>query len=435
MAEPKKKAVVGSLVDAESESLLIAAALHDRTVVDGQGFSSSLFLTGDNERLARTLIECAQAGIPATPTNIALQSKDAKLGELAAKVGARGLGASPALLIKRLSDIRSRSAIAAVSREFYDKAFEDGGEDGAVLIDEFESRVLSMRGPSGTRMSTGSDMREVFENIKWRSLNPGAIKGRPTPFEKLDDLMDGLPNGELIIVAARPSGGKTALMMNCIETEILGGGVPLVFSMEMSATALKQRALAAFSRTPSGKMDRPWTPHELRMLADGIKKMAEWKWFIDDTERASIRHILSTARRMKKEHGITSIWVDYLQLCRGVRKSSQTDRRAEVGEVTGELKAMAKELDVPVIALCQIRRPTDVYDKVEGRTKHQKPELHHLKESGDIEQDADQVVLIDRDQRENASKATLILGKNRNGPTGEVPVEYQPHICRFKSAV
>jgi replicative DNA helicase len=165
--------------------------------------------------------------------------------------------------------------------------------------------------------------------------------------------------------------------------------------------------------------------------------MSAWNWFIDETPRADIAYIRRTARRLKKEHGITSVWIDYLQLVSVAshRKGKQLDRRLEIGEITGEGKAMAKELDVPVIFGCQIRRPQDIYDKVESRTKHQRPELHHLKESGDIEQDADQVILIDRDQRENATKATLILAKNRNGGTGEVAVEYMPHLCRFRQAI
>jgi replicative DNA helicase len=391
----------------------------------------SLFQGKQHRELCVAILDLDGRSQTVNADSIMLLTKDENLAKLADKLVTRPPGVSPSLLISRLQEVRDRARLADVCRRGHEAAFNED-EDIKEALDVFESEALGIR-PIGSRVKRGGDMKAVLDLIKWKALNPGKIRGRTTGYDKLDVLSDGLLGGEMIILAARPSCGKTALMSNMIETEIHSGGTPLVFSMEMAETSLKMRLLAAVARVAT-RMERPWTPAEQKALADAIRKMAGWNWFLDETERADVRYIRSTARKLKKEKKVTSIWIDYLQLARGVRKSSQTDRRVEVGECSGEFKAMAKELDVPVIVCAQIKRPLEVYDRVEKRTMHQEPELHHLKESGDIEQDADQVGLLDRDQRENSTKATLIWAKNRNGPTGRVELEYQPEICRFKQA-
>jgi replicative DNA helicase len=434
---PKEKpAPEANLRDEQAEAALLSAAFAEPKLAEDQAFRPELFLGANNRRLADSLITMRSKGTELNPANVLLHTKLEELAKLAEKLCIRKLGGSPELLIARLEEVRQRAAMARIAREMHDCAFDEAvTPDGA--MDGFEQELMAVRRRASTGLQRGGDMKGVLEEVRWRAMHPTAIRGRSTGIPSLDELMDGLIGGEEIIIAGRPSVGKTAIMANMIEEEILAGGVPLVFSLEMSATSLRKRALASVARVPTSRIGRPWTPAEAKAIAMGIKTMSAWNWFIDETPRADIAYIRRTARRLKKEHGITSVWIDYLQLVSVAshRKGKQLDRRLEIGEITGEGKAMAKELDVPVIFGCQIRRPQDIYDKVESRTKHQRPELHHLKESGDIEQDADQVILIDRDQRENATKATLILAKNRNGGTGEVAVEYMPHLCRFRQAI
>jgi replicative DNA helicase len=431
-----KQAAEPNLRDEQAEAALLSAVFETPGLAEDGSFTTALFLSASNRLLAEALIELRSKGTEPTPANILLHTKNEELAKLAEKLCIRKLGGSPPLLMARLEEVRQRSQMARIAREMHDCAFDEAVvPDGA--LDGFEQQIMGVRRRAKTGLHRGGDMKGVLEEIRWRAANPTAIRGRSTGIPMLDELMDGLIGGEEVIIAGRPSVGKTAIMANMIEEEISQDGIPLVFSLEMSATSLKKRILASVARVPTSRTGRPWTPAEAAAIAMGIKKMSSWNWFLDETPRADIAYIRRTARQLKREHNITSVWIDYLQLVSVAshRKGKQLDRRLEIAEVTGEGKAMAKELDVPVVFGCQIRRPQDIYDKTESRTRHQRPELHHLKESGDIEQDADQVILIDRDQRENATKATLILAKNRNGGTGEVAVEYMPHLCRFRQAI
>ena len=252
------------------------------------------------------------------------------------------------------------------------------------------------------------------------------ITGVPTGYSMLDDMTGGFQNSELIIIAGRPSHGKTAFAMNIARNaSIIGKKNIGIFSLEMSFKELLIRMLSTEAKINGQKLKiGKSTPEEWNKLASTYHKL-KTNIFIDDSSSLSIFEIRAKARRMKKENNIDMIIVDYLQLVKGPESSERRD--LEVGYVSRGLKALAKELDVPVVACAQLNRG------IEGRGKEKMPVLSDLRESGSIEQDADVVIFVHRpimgmkvdplqpDYEELKRKAEIIIGKQRNGPTGQLP--------------
>ncbi|MGE9270361.1 MAG: replicative DNA helicase [Verrucomicrobiales bacterium] len=319
----------------------------------------------------------------------------------------------------------------------------DNPEDTAQLLDQVEQEVLGIR-QSRETTKTFDIKNEVGEVIKqFQQLLAGELEsqGVPTGYPLLDTMSKGLKPGEMFVVAARPSMGKTSLMMNMVEQMCVDQSVPtLVFSCEMTAFQIVQRLLFSRARFPLSKLSRGFTPtkEEIRNLTRAGKEIASAKLWIDDTAGIPIDTLRAKARRRKREDGIGLIAIDYLQLLKSNSRQASNSREREIGEISAGIKALAKELEVPIIVLAQLNRGP------EGRTGSSLgvPRMSDLRESGTIEQDADMIGLLYRtayyaeteeEKEEEAGKAELVLAKNRNGETGHIPLTFLAELMRFES--
>lgn len=249
--------------------------------------------------------------------------------------------------------------------------------------------------------------------------------------------MGGLKASEMIVIGARPSMGKTACLMNIVEHVCVDGGLPcLVFSAEMSTDAIIDRMIYSRARFPRSQLLRGYTPNkgDLQRIHRASTEIAAAPLFIDDKSGPSVGYIRAKARRMHREHGIGMIGIDYLQLCKGESKQAVNSREREIAEISAGLKALAKDLGIPVVVLAQLNRSVEKRGKGDG--KNALPVMSDLRESGSIEQDADQIGLLwraDYQGEEDTGEACLSLAKNRNGPTGRIPLTFIKELARFES--
>ncbi|MFT3806433.1 replicative DNA helicase [Arenimonas sp.] len=272
-------------------------------------------------------------------------------------------------------------------------------------------------------------MKDAFQLLQERYENQGAVTGLPTGFHDFDEMTAGLQNSDLIILAARPAMGKTTLALNIAEYgAIKTKKAVAVYSMEMSASQLAFRLISSIGRVNATRLrtgqleDEDWSRVNM-----AIRMLSDVKIFIDDTPALSPDVLRSKARRIKREHDLGLIVIDYLQLMQV--PGTGENRATEISEISRSLKALAKELNVPVIALSQLNRG------LESRTD-KRPVMADLRESGAIEQDADIIVFIYRDEyynKESPDKglAEVIIGKQRNGPTGMVKLKFFGEYTRF----
>ena len=270
----------------------------------------------------------------------------------------------------------------------------------------------------------------VLEKIEEASKNQGTVTGIPTGFIDLDYKTSGLQPSDFVLIAARPSMGKTAFVLNLVDHIAVKKGLPaMVFSLEMSKEQLVNRMLAMESNVDSQKLrtgtlsDSDWDA-----VVEGIGVIGNSKLIIDDTPGISIMELRSRCRKMKLEHGLSIVIIDYLQLMSGSGKGGE-NRQQEISEISRSLKALARELSAPVIALSQLSRAC------ETRPDH-RPMLSDLRESGAIEQDADVVMFLYRDDYYNKDTdmpniAEVIIAKQRNGPIGTVNLVWRPEYTKF----
>lgn len=314
----------------------------------------------------------------------------------------------------------------------------DVSQDVDALLDESEQSVFSIsRRASGNVFSTSQELTDkVFENLSRLSDNRDAITGVTTGFERLDQLTSGLQNSDLIIVAARPSMGKTAFALCAAMNAAIEQNISVaIFSLEMSKEQLMQRMLAARAHVDLGHLRRPHqlTDEEWRDLYAAADKISHAAIFIDDSAAISTLELRARARRLQAEKGLGLVVVDYLQLMRSSRRTDS--RELEISDISRSLKGLAKELNIPVMALAQLNR------KVEDRTD-KRPILADLRESGAIEQDADVIMFVYRDdvyrfkkpsERPLEGEAEIIIGKQRNGPVGVAELMYLSQYTSFES--
>ncbi|MFO7606769.1 MAG: replicative DNA helicase [Desulfurivibrionaceae bacterium] len=324
--------------------------------------------------------------------------------------------------------------LITTSTEIAGRCYEQQDDINA-LLDETEQTIfeISSAKSSQSYYPISSVINDSFKMVEKLSERKELITGVPSGFTEFDKMTAGLQPSDLIIIAGRPSMGKTALAMNIVQNSAMLSKVPVgVFSLEMSKEQLGMRMLCSISRVDSQRLrtgrvrDNDW-PN----LARAHGMLSESPIFIDDTPAISILEIRAKSRRLKTEHDIGLIVVDYLQLMRG--RDSAERREQEISEISRSLKAMAKELHVPVIALSQLNRG------LESRP-NKRPQLSDLRESGAIEQDADLICFIYRDEvynkaEDNPNKgiAELIVGKQRNGPTGTVHMTFIDSITTFEN--
>jgi len=282
--------------------------------------------------------------------------------------------------------------------------------------------------------SLASLLKATMEVIQSRDQGE-VITGLATGFRDLDEMTSGLQSGEMLVLAARPSMGKTAFALNVAENVALDGHAVGVFSLEMSRQQLAQRLLCSRSEVDSHRLRRNMINKEdYRRLSRAVGELSEAPIFIDDSPGLSILELRAKARRMSLQHGIKLVLVDYLQLLRG---SSRESRQQEVAEISRGIKALARELEIPVVCLSQLNRASEV------REDH-RPRMSDLRESGSIEQDADAVLMLHREEyyhnepewaENNPDKvglAELIISKQRNGPTGTVELTWVGANTKFK---
>jgi replicative DNA helicase len=345
--------------------------------------------------------------------------------------------------IRRYAEIvRERSILRKLvkaSDEIATNAFNPQGKPVAMILDEAEQKIFNI-GEQGSRMKQGFHSMdtlvvELLDRVTEMSENPNDITGVPTGFYDLDRQTSGLQAGDLIILAARPSMGKTALAINIAEHVALNEGLPVaVFSMEMGASQLAVRIVGSIGRIDQGHLRTgKLTDEEWPRLTEAIEKLRTISLHIDETPGLTVSELRANARRLARQCGkLGLIVVDYLQLMSVSSSMGDENRATAVGEISRGLKMLAKELQCPVIALSQLSRG------VESRTD-KRPMMSDLRESGAIEQDADVIMFIYRDEyyTKEACKepgvAEVIISKQRNGPTGTTKLAFLNRITKFES--
>jgi replicative DNA helicase len=333
-----------------------------------------------------------------------------------------------ARLVKQKSMLRK---LISASQQIVSLAFEEE-DDADVIIDKAEHLIFEIaedRVRQGFQY-IGDVAHRRLEQIEQMAGRPEMITGVPTGFTDFDRMTSGLQRQELIVVAARPSMGKTALALNMAQYAAKNGNVVGIFSLEMSAEQLVSRLLCSEARVDAHRLRTGYlNREEWARLADALRRLCETKVYIDDSAGTSVMEMRAKCRRLKAEHGLDMLIIDYLQLMAG--RGRIESRQQEVSQISRDLKGLAKELDIPVVALSQLSRAP------EQRSEH-KPQLSDLRESGAIEQDSDVVCFIYREEvynptDENQGTAELIIGKQRNGPTGVVPLAFLKEFTRFEN--
>lgn len=308
-------------------------------------------------------------------------------------------------------------------------------EGADVLLDQAEQLIfqLSEQRLQGSAIPVRSVLKETFEYIERLYERKEHITGLPTGIRKLDQMTSGLQPSDFIIIAGRPSMGKTSFALNVARYAAIElRRTVLVLSLEMSKEQLVQRLLCAEARVDSHRVRSGFLePRDWPKLTHAAGKLAEAPIFVDDQPALTVLEARAKARRMKAEHGLDLVIVDYLQLMRG---RSAENRQQEIAEISRSLKALAKEIRVPVMALSQLSRA------VEARAQRDyKPQLSDLRESGALEQDSDLILFLYRPARyglqpeEGENHAEVIIGKQRNGPEGTVPVVFIPEYASFEN--
>jgi replicative DNA helicase len=310
--------------------------------------------------------------------------------------------------------------------EIVQSAYESE-EDPQGQLDRAEQRVFEI-----AQSGTGRDFIEIHEIIDahFENIDQRRAEGLMTGFSDLDNLTTGLHPAEYVIVAGRPSMGKTSFAMNVVETVAARGKAVAIFSLEVSRDQLVQNLLCSFSRVDAQRLRKyALSNTDWRDLTDGANQLRQFKIFIDDTPSLSPLALKAKARRMHARQPLDLVVIDYLQL---METPGSENRQQEVSGISRSLKALSRELNVPLIAISQLSRG------VESREQH-KPRLSDLRESGAIEQDADLVLLLYReeyyepDKEEARGKAEVIVAKQRNGPTGSVELAFLSQFMKFEN--
>ena len=345
--------------------------------------------------------------------------------------------------IRRFAEVvRERAMLRkllSVSEEITTSAMNTGGRPVPTILDEAEQKIFNV-GEESARKRQGFQKLDtlgatLLDRITEMSQNPSDVTGVPTGFYDLDRMTSGLQGGDLVILAARPSMGKTALAINIAEHVALNEGLPVaIFSMEMGAAQLVVRIVGSLGRIDQNRLRTgKLQPDEFTRLVETADRVGRSSLFIDESPGLTPSELRANARRLARKCGkLGLIVVDYLQLMSGSNGSDGENRATELGEISRGLKMLAKELQCPVIALSQLSRGVE-------QRPDKKPMMSDLRESGAIEQDADVIMFIYRDDyyKKELSKepgvAEIIIAKQRNGPTGSVKLAFLKNITKIES--
>ena len=431
----------------EAESSVLGGLLLDNGAWDRVG---DLLVDGDFYRHEHQLIYAAIGALinASKPADVITVFEHLQNQGHADAVGGLGYLNSLAQYVPSASNIRRYAEIVrersilrklvSASDEIATAAFNPKGKQVDKILDEAEQKIFNI-GEEGSRMKQGfqsmdSLVVELLDRVQEMADNPNDITGVPTGFHDLDRMTSGLQPGDLVVLAARPSMGKTAFAINIAEHVALNEGLPVaVFSMEMGAAQLAVRIVGSIGRVDQGHLRTgKLTDEEWPRLTEAIERLRTVSLHIDETPGLTPSELRANSRRLARQCGkLGLIVVDYLQLMSGSSGSDGDNRATELGEISRGLKMLAKELQCPVIALSQLNRG------VEQRTD-KRPMMSDLRESGAIEQDADIIMFIYRDDYYNKDSkdpgvAEIIIGKQRNGPTGTVRLAFLKPLTRFES--
>ena len=440
----------GGVVRTPPHSFVAEQAVLGGLLLDSQSWDdvadvlrSEDFYRPDHRLVFEAIGQVAGAGKPADAVTVSEHLE--RIGRLADAGGLSYLGTlvrdtpTAANVRAYAGIVRERSLLRQLLKAGTDIAasvFNNEGETARELVEHAEGRVFAIaeqgvRGARDGAVSVQSLMPALIDQIDEWHNNPGGLRGLPTGFDEFDRKTGGLRPGDLVIVAGRPSMGKTTFAVNMAEFAALQGGVKesvAIFSMEMPSEQLMTRMLSSIGRVSLGHIrsgqisDDDWP-----RITGAAGQLSEARIFIDETPALTPTELRARARRVHREHGLGLVVVDYLQLMQV--PGNNENRATEIAEISRGLKALAKELRVPVIALSQLNRG------VEQRVD-KKPVMSDLRESGAIEQDADMILLIYREEvyDKNTTKkgiAEIDLAKHRNGETGTFLLTFQGQYSRF----
>ncbi len=434
----------------EAEQSVLGGLLLDNTAWDkiSDMVGETDFYRADHRLIFQHVMLLIENNRPADVLTVAESlERSAKLAEAGgqAYLGSLSMNTPSAANIRRYAEIVRERAImrqlAQAGTEIADAAFNPQGREAKDLIDEAESKVFQIA-EVGAKAKQGFVkidplLTETVERIDmlYSRENKDDVIGLATGYVDLDRMTSGLQQGELIVIAARPSMGKTALAMNIVEHVALNlKKAAAVFSMEMSGSQLTLRMIGSVGRVDQHKLrSGTFEESEWPKLVDAVGKLNDSQIHIDDTAGLNALEVRSRARRLHRQcGGLSLIVVDYLQLMSGTSSGREENRATEVAEISRSLKSLSKELKVPVVALSQLNR------SVESR-QDKRPMMSDLRESGAIEQDADLILFIYRDEVYNPTneaskgKAEIIIAKQRNGPTGSVTLTFLGRHTRFEN--
>ncbi|BCU83388.1 replicative DNA helicase [Polycladomyces abyssicola] len=424
----------------EAEQAVLGAILIDPSslVTVTERLRPEDFYRQGHQRLFQVMIELSERGEPLDLVTITSELQDRKLLE---EVGGVSYLTELAEVVPTSANVEYYSRIVeekSILRRLIRTATQiasagySGGAEVAEILDEAEKQILdiSQRRHRNGFVPIHDILMETYEHIEKLHYKKGELTGIPTGYTDLDRMTSGLQPSDLIIIAARPSMGKTAFALNLAQNVAIRSKLPVaIFNLEMSAPQLVMRMLAA-----EGNIDAQafrtgnLTEEDWEKLTMAISTLSEAPIFIDDTPGVTVFDIRSKLRRLQAEHGLGLVLIDYLQLISGRGGES---RQQEISEISRSLKLMARELNVPVIALSQLSRAVE-------QRQDKRPMLSDLRESGSIEQDADVVAFLYRDDyyNEDSEKKNIlevIIGKQRNGPVGKVELLFLKNYNKFLS--
>ncbi len=427
----------------EAEQSVLGGLLLDNTSFDriADALGADDFYRREHRLIFNAIRVLCQESTPADAVTVAEHLE--KHGDLEHAGGLAYVGSlanntpSAANIAAYAAIVRERAILRRLiqaSGEISAAAYSPEGRSALEVLDRAEERILEIS-ETGNRRGNFQPitalLSQAVERIDQLFRSDSPLTGVPTGFADLDEMTSGLQPGDLIIIAGRPSMGKTSLAMNIAENAAVGHKTPVaIFSLEMPGSQLAMRMMASLGRinahkVRTGKLDDDDWPR----LTSAVNLLNDAPLYIDDTPALTPMELRARARRLKREHNLGMIIVDYLQLMQATE--TEENRATEISNITRSLKALAKELSVPLIAMSQLNR------SVESR-QDKRPVMSDLRESGAIEQDADVILFIYRDEVYNKDsaekgKAEVIIGKQRNGPTGEVPLTFLGEYTRFEN--
>lgn len=427
----------------EAEQSILGGILLDNSAVNNviEILDADDFYSESHRKIFKAIIELSEKNEPSDLVTLANKLRDknqldtlggeAYLASLVNSVPSAANIAYYSKIVKEKSTLRRLiGAATEILNESYNSAI-----DIESVLDEAEHAIfeISENKIKPSFFPIREIIKDSFRTIEQLFEKKALITGVSTGFKRIDELTSGLQKSDLIIIAGRPSMGKTALAINIAEHASMANDIPVaIFSLEMSKEQLAFRMLSSQARVDSQKLRKGWLGEtDWPKLTTAAGKLSEAPIFIDDTPSISVLEMKAKSRRLKAEKGLGLIVLDYLQLMKG--RDSSMPREQEISEISRSLKALAKELQVPVVALSQLNR------QVEARSDR-RPQLADLRESGAIEQDADVILFIYRDDVYNKSEdnpergfAEVIVGKQRNGPIGKAKIVFQEQYTRFEN--